>query len=1098
MVRVPRPARGRRGCARGEVVRIAQRPTHVHRAHPHAGRGRRAGRLRRPGVGIGRPRRAGHRHRRGGRADREAARARAADVVGVTSIGRAGARRPHVRVVRVGHRRDRHVEAACARRRRRAGRLRRPSVGLRRARAGRNGGRARLPDRKGLRVAAPRVVRVTSKRVGGCRGPRVGVVRVAGRRGQTQARTGHRRRTGHLGRASVGVRARRAAHCRGRARRGDGYGLGIQRAQVVVVAREGRAEPVRAGVGRRRGARPVARGRHTRVVDRDGLVQPADAGRHRSAAVRTAVIGGVGHRDCGNGGGLGDIEGLRVAAPRVVRVPGERVTGRGRAGVRVAAVARRGREAQAAGPGHRRAARGVGGPVERVRPRRATHRGGRRGLGDGDALAVRAAGVIRVGGPGVARRAAVGTGHVGAVAAIARRGREGQATGPGDRDGRREGRPAVGVGARLEAHHRGRGGLVDREGLGVLGAQMVVVPRVRCAEPVGARVGRRGGAGPVAGRRDAGVVDGDGLVRQADPVHNRGAAVGIAVVDGAAHRDRRGRGGFSDDDRGGAVARLVVGVARVIRSRGAARPLRHRSGRSGAGAAVAERHGLGDARPHPIDHGCGRVRAAVVDERARGDRRGRAGLGDGKGLRVTAAGVVRVAAEGIAGARGPRVGVVRVVGRRGQAQARPSHRRRARRLGRPGIRVRPRRATHRGGRGGLGDGDALAVRAAGVIRVGGPGVARRAAVGTGHVGAVAAIARRGREGQATGPGDRDGRREGRPAVGVGARLEAHHRGRARLPDRKGLRVAAPRVVRVPGERVTGRGRAGVRVAAVARRGREAQAAGPGHRRAARGVGGPVERVRPRRATHRGGRRGLADREAARAGAAQVVRVPTIRRAGACRADVRVARVGDRRDRHVEAARARRRRRAGLDGRPGVGARRARAAHHRRRGRLVNRYRGRGTGGRCVVIGIPGPRRRQRACSRPAGHHDDAGVSVNRAGRRGTGAETVGARATAARGRRGPARRPKRRNAGYADRHRGLVHLGEREAVRQCHGCRVALICVPRDDDIHDSRRVCRRRRGQRLIVHPGRRYWGTGSEGDGERLPATREARSGNRDQGPA
>src|SRR2546430_8343673 len=49
-------------------------------------------------------------------------------------------------------------------------------------------------------------------------------------------------------------------------------------------------------------------------------------------------------------------------------------------------------------------------------------------------------------------------------------------------------------------------------------------------------------------------------------------------------------------------------------------------------------------------------------------------------------------------------------------------------------------------------------------------------------------------------------------------------------SRKGLRVAAPGVVRVPGERVTGRGRASVRVAAVARRGREAQAAGPGQDR----------------------------------------------------------------------------------------------------------------------------------------------------------------------------------------------------------------------------------------------------------------------------
>src|SRR2546426_7486326 len=73
------------------------------------------------------------------------------------------------------------------------------------------------------------------------------------------------------------------------------------------------------------------------------------------------------------------------------------------------------------------------------------------------------------------------------------------------------------------------------------------------------------------------------------------------------------------------------------------------------------------------------------------------------------------------------------------------------RLGRPGIRVRPRRATHRGGRRGLGERDALAVRAAGVIRVRSPSVARRAAVETGYVGAVAAIARRGREAQATGP-----------------------------------------------------------------------------------------------------------------------------------------------------------------------------------------------------------------------------------------------------------------------------------------------------------------------------------------------------------
>ena len=69
--------------------------------------------------------------------------------------------------------------------------------------------------------------------------------------------------------------------------------------------------------------------------------------------------------------------------------------------------------------------------------------------------------------------------------------------------------------------------------------------------------------------------------------------------------------------------------------------------------------------------------------------------------------------------------------------------------------------------------------------------------------------------------------------------DRHRRGRRRLADGEGLRVAAARVVGVAGEGVAGGRRPGVGVVGVVGRRRQAQPAGAGHRTVAGVCGEPV-------------------------------------------------------------------------------------------------------------------------------------------------------------------------------------------------------------------------------------------------------------------
>ena len=211
--------------------------------------------------------------------------------------------------------------------------------------------RCRPPrDRKGLRPAAARMVRVSRKRgAGRCRSG-VHVVRVAdGERLAETAGAGHGSGAGRLGGAVVDDARRTGDDGRRRGGR-DREGRRAVVAGVVGIAR----------IRRARGG--CSRLRVVRVTDGQRLAEAAGAGRGRGAGcLGGAVVHHAGRAGDDGRGRCGiDDERRRAGAAAVVRVARIRRAGAGRSRVHVVRIRHRERLVEAAGAGDRRRARHQG------------------------------------------------------------------------------------------------------------------------------------------------------------------------------------------------------------------------------------------------------------------------------------------------------------------------------------------------------------------------------------------------------------------------------------------------------------------------------------------------------------------------------------------------------------------------------------------------------------------------------------------------------------------------------------------------------------------------------------------------------------------